>query len=95
MGSVGKSLGNGVMDVLTLGGSYQQRKASKEQTRAANAMADAMENAPKPTVEKVIEQQTQAVTDSTQATKGAAARRYSLSKTNTGGLNGGLKKTLG
>lgn len=71
------------MDVLTLGSSYQQRKANKEQTRAAAAMADAMEKQPVVQSADIAAQQTQTNTQqqTEQNLNTDAKRRFALSKT--------------
>lgn len=97
---MGSSIGNAIMDVVTLGSSYQQRKAAKEQVRAANAMAVAMEKQPVVQASAVAAQQQETAQQSEQNVNTAAKRRASLSKTvNTPGsalssLLGG-RKTLG
>ena len=97
---MGSSIGNALMDVVTLGSSYQQRKAAKEQVRAANEMAAAMEKQPVVQASAVASQRQETAQQSEQNVNSAARRRASLSKTvNTSGpaaafLPGG-RKTLG
>lgn len=88
------------MDVVTLGSSYQQRKAAKEQVRAANAMAAAMEKQPVVQASAIAAQQQETAQQSEQNVNTAAKRRASLSKTvNTPGSAlstfPGDRKTLG
>ncbi|OCA04258.1 hypothetical protein [Akkermansia glycaniphila] len=97
---MGSSIGNAIMDVVTLGSSYQQRKAAKEQVRAANAMAAAMEKQPVVQASAVAAQRQESAEQSEQNVNSAARRRASLSRTvNTPGsaaasLLGG-RRTLG
>lgn len=97
---MGSSIGNAIMDVVTLGSSYQQRKAAKEQTQAARAMAAAMEKQPVVQTSAIPAQRQETPQQSEQNVNSAAKRRASLSKTvNTPGpaaafLPGG-RKTLG
>lgn len=92
------SIGNAIMDVVTLGSSYQQCKAAKEQTRAAEAMASAMEKQPTVQASEIAAQQTQDTREqSEQAINTASKRRYALSKTvNQPAVTGfpGTRKTL-
>lgn len=80
---MGSSIGNAIMDVVTLGSSYQQRKAAKEQTRAASEMAAAMEKQPVVQSSGIAAQQTQ--NDTRQQTEQnlntEARRRFALNKT--------------
>lgn len=97
---MGSSIGNAIMDVVTLGSSYQQRKAAKEQVRAANAMAAAMEKQPVVQASAIAAQQQETAQQSEQNVNTAAKRRASLSKTvNTPGSAlstfPGDRKTLG
>lgn len=76
------SFGNAILDVVTLGSSYQQRKAAKEQKNAAAAMASAMEKQPTVQAADIAAQQTQDTgQQSEQAVNSAAKRRYALNRT--------------
>ena len=85
-----KAVGGALANIATFGG-YGANKAAKKQASAANAMADAMANAPE---QKVITTETKDV-----AVNSSARRRLKLSNTtnrsNPLSSLAGLRKTLG
>lgn len=95
MSSAAKSIGGALANIATFGG-YGANKAAKKQASAANALADAMANAPE---QKVITTETKDVSQADSAVNSAARRRLRLSNTtnrsNPLSSLAGLRKTLG
>lgn len=89
-----KAVGGALANIATFGG-YGANKAAKKQASAANAMADAMANAPE---QKVITTETKDVSQAEDAVN-SSARRLKLSNTtnrsNPLSSLAGLRKTLG
>ena len=89
-----KAVGGALANIATFGG-YGANKAAKKQASAANAMADAMANAPE---QKVITTETKDVSQA-DAVNSSARRRLKLSNTtnrsNPLSSLAGLRKTLG
>lgn len=68
--------------LAAVGSSYhQQKKGAKEQRRAAEAMASAMEKQPTVQAANVATQQTQDTQASEQTVNTAAKRRFAMSRT--------------
>ncbi len=68
--------------LASIGSSYhQQKKSAKEQTRAAQAMASAMEKQPTVQASDIAAQQTQDTRQSEQTLSTEAKRRFALSRT--------------
>lgn len=82
-----KSLGGGLLDMAT-GGSYSQKKLGKQQARAAEEMAQAMNKVPTPASSEI-----DVDADASANTYRGNSRRYKLS--DTARSLGGLRKTLG
>lgn len=74
---MGSSIGSTLANIATFGG-YGANKAAKKQASAANAMADAMANAPE---QKVITTETKDISKAADTVNGAGRRRLSLNKT--------------
>ena len=89
-----KAVGGALANIATFGG--YGAKAAKKQASAANAMADAMANAPE---QKVITTETKDVSQAEDAVNSSARRRLKLSNTtnrsNPLSSLAGLRKTLG
>lgn len=89
-----KSIGGALANIATFGG-YGANKAAKKQASAANAMADAMANAPE---QKVITTETKDVSQAEDSVNTGTRRRLKLNNTtNRNPLSSlaGLRKTLG
>lgn len=95
MSSAAKSIGGALANIATFGG-YGANKAAKKQASAANAMADAMANAPE---QKVITTETKDISQAKDSVNSANRRRLKLSDTtnrsNPLSSLAGLRKTLG
>lgn len=81
-------------------GIHQSNKQAKAQAKAANAMADAMEQQPTVQTSQIAQQQTQNTQATEQTLNTEARRRYTLTKTvnNRPSLNSSIltgRKTLG
>lgn len=94
---MGSSIGSTLANIATFGG-YGANKAAKKQASAANAMADAMANAPE---QKVITTETKDISKAADTVNGAGRRRLSLNKTVNAATLGNpvygspFKRTLG
>ena len=88
-----KAVGGALANIATFGG-YGANKAAKKQASAANAMADAMANAPE---QKVITTETKDVSQAEDAVNSSARFKLSNTTNRSNPLSSlaGLRKTLG